>query len=262
MDIVLPAAMNFERLAPFAVHGRRIFGRTPIQPAGECREDWRIALEIGSRLGYPETFFHGDVEAACNSILGMWNISYEDLRARQEQGITIPAAKEPKYRKYESGDMRPDGSPGFPTPSGKIEAFSTDLDRHGYPALPEYAEPMQTSPDYPLILVSGSRVPYITHSKWREDAPWLLELQNEPVLSMHPRDAGEMGIASGDGVRLQTPWGRMEGRAKATIMVPPGVVAVMHGWAGANVNELIPREFDPISGFPPYKEVVCAVTKI
>jgi hypothetical protein len=36
----------------------------------------------------------------------------------------------------------------------------------------------------------------------------------------------------------------------------------MHGWAGANVNELIPRQFDPISGFPPYKEVVCDVVKV
>jgi hypothetical protein len=36
----------------------------------------------------------------------------------------------------------------------------------------------------------------------------------------------------------------------------------MHGWAKANVNELIPREFDPISGFPPYKEVVCEVVKV
>jgi len=25
---------------------------------------------------------------------------------------------------------------------------------------------------------------------------------------------------------------------------------------------LIPREFDPISGFPPYKEVVCEVVKV
>jgi len=38
-------------------------------------------------------------------------------------------------------------------------------------------------------------------------------------------------------------------------------VGVEHGWKDANVNELIPRKFDPISGFPPYKEIICEVVK-
>ena len=65
----------------------------------------------------------------------------------------------------------------------------------------------------------------------------------------------------GDAVILKTAYGQMRVKAKPTVMVPPGVVGIMHGWAGANVNELIPREFDPISGFPPYKEVPCEVVK-
>ncbi len=262
MDMVLPAAMNYERLAPFGVHGRRLFGRTPLTPAGECREDWQIALEIGVRLGYPDVFFNGDVEAACNDILAMWKLTYDDLRKHQEEGILVPSKKELElYRKYETGAMRPDGKTGFDTPTGKIEAVSTVLERHGQPALPEYRAPMQTSPDYPFILISGSRLPYITHSKWREDAPWLLELQREPMLSINPKDAEALDIHRGEIVRLKTRFGEMKVKAKPTIIMPTGVVGVMHGWANANVNELIPRQFDPISGFPPYKEVVCAVAK-
>ena len=158
--------------------------------------------------------------------------------------------------------MRPDGKKGFMTPSGKIEALSTSLQKFGYPALPEYQEPMETTAEFPLILISGSRIPYITHSKWREDAPWLLELRREPLLSIHPDDAQKKEIASGDKILLKTAWGQMKVKAKPTIMVPPGVVPIMHGWAGANVNELIPRQFDPISGFPPYKEVVCDAVKV
>jgi anaerobic selenocysteine-containing dehydrogenase len=261
MDMVLPAAMNYERLAPFAFNGRQIFGRKPIKPAGECKEDWQIALEIGNRLGDSDIFFNGNVEAACNDILAMWNLTYDDLRINHEKGVLVPPKGSEKYRKYETGDMRADGKPGFDTPTGKIEAFSTLLKKHGQPALPEYKEPMQTNPDYPLILLSGGRLPYITHSKWRQDAPWLLELQREPLLSIHPKDAESRGIQQGDSVRLKTPFGEMKVKAKPTIMVPVGVVGVMHGWAGANVNELIPRQFDPISGFPPYKEVVCSVLK-
>ena len=261
VDLVLPAAMNYERLAPFAFFGRQIFGRTPVKPLGECKEDWQIALEIGSRLGYPELFFNGDVEAACNDILGLWKINYDDLRKNQVKGINIPANGPELYKKYETGDMRPDKKPGFMTPSGKIEAVSIALKKYGYPALPEYEEPMETTPAYPLVLVSGSRVPYITHSKWREDSPWLLELQRNPLLTINPKDAAKRNIQRGDDVLLKTPWGRMRAKAKPTIMVPPGVVGIMHGWAKANVNELIPRQFDPISGFPPYKEVVCQVVR-
>ena len=261
VDLVLPAAMNYERLAPFAFFGRQVFGRTPVKPLGECKEDWQIALEIGVRLGHPETFFNGDVEAACNDILGLWNISYEDLRKNQVNGIGIPAKGPALYRKYETGDMRPDKKKGFNTPSGKIEAVSLILEKYGYPGLPEYKEPMETTSEYPLILISGSRVPYITHSKWRGDSPWLLELQRDPLLTINPEDAAKRDIRTGDEVFLKTAYGQMRVKAKPTIMVPPGVVGIMHGWAKANVNELIPRQFDPISGFPPYKEVVCEVVK-
>jgi anaerobic selenocysteine-containing dehydrogenase len=262
VDIVLPAAMNYERLAPFAYFGRKVFGRTPVKPQGECREDWQIALEIGTRLGYPDVFFNGDVEAACNDILGMWKITYEDLRKNQESGVSIPGKGVEQYKKYETGGIRPDGKPGFMTPSGKIEAVSMVLEKYGITALPEFKEPMETTSEYPLILVSGSRVPYITHSKWREDSPWLLELQPDPLLTINPKDAEKRGIHRGDDLSLKTAAGEIRVKAKPTIMVPPGVVGVMHGWAKANVNELIPREFDPISGFPPYKEVVCEVVKV
>jgi anaerobic selenocysteine-containing dehydrogenase len=262
VDLLLPAAMNYERLAPFAFFGRQLFGRTPVKPLGECKEDWQIALEIGMRLGDPDAFFHGDVEAACNDILGQWKITYDDLRRNQAEGITIPPEGPDLYQKYETGGMRPDHQPGFMTPSGKIEAFSLALAKHGYPGLPEYREPMKTTREYPLVLISGSRVPYITHSKWRQDSPWLLELQRGPLLTINPEDAAERRIQGGDEVILKTAWGRIRARAKPTVMVPPGVVGIMHGWAEANVNELIPRQFDPISGFPPYKEVVCEVVKV
>ena len=261
VDLVLPAAMNYERLAPFAFFGRQLFGRTSIKPWGEAKEDWEIALDIGVRLGHPELFYNGSVEAACDDILGLWGLSYEDLRKNQQQGIEIPAKGPELYRKYETGDMRPDKKPGFMTPSGKIEAVSTVLEKYGYPALPEFKEPMKTTPEFPLILISGSRLPYITHSKWRQDAPWLLELQRDPQLTINPEDAPQREISNGDAVILKTPYGQMRVKAKLTVMVPPGVVGIMHGWAGANVNELIPRQFDPISGFPPYKEVVCEVAK-
>lgn len=105
-------------------------------------------------------------------------------------------------------------------------------------------------------------MPFITHSKWREDAPWLLELQREPTVDINPEDAASRGLKLGDAVLIRSAWGEIRVRAKPTIMMPPGVVGMFHGWVGANVNDLVPREFDPISGFPPFKETPCEVTKV
>jgi anaerobic selenocysteine-containing dehydrogenase len=120
---------------------------------------------------------------------------------------------------------------------------------------------MTVTRQYPLILISGSRVPYMTHSKWRQDAPWLFELQRHALMTIHPQDAAKRNIERGDDVILKTPYGKMTVTAKPTILMPMGVVGVEHGWQDANVNELIPRQFDPISGFPPFKEIICEVIK-
>ena len=48
VDMLLPAAMCYERMAPPAIFGRKIFHRDPVvKPMGQCREDWQIILEIG-----------------------------------------------------------------------------------------------------------------------------------------------------------------------------------------------------------------------
>jgi len=175
--------------------------------------------------------------------------------------VTVPPKRPNTYRKYEVGMTRPDGKPGFNTPSGKIEAVSLILKKHGLTALPEYKEGLKISKEYPLMLLSGGRVPYITHSKWRDDAPWLLELQPQPLLDIHPDDAAKRGIKKGDDLILKSEWGQVRVKAKPSVLVRPGIVGLMHGWAKANVNELVPRQFDPVTGYPPYKEVPVQVIK-
>jgi anaerobic selenocysteine-containing dehydrogenase len=89
----------------------------------------------------------------------------------------------------------------------------------------------------------------------------LLELEPHPLLMINPQDAGKRKIKKGDDVVLRSPYGSIRVKAKPTIMVPAGVVGLMHGWSKANVNDLVPRQFDPISGYPPYKDVICEVVK-
>ena len=51
-------------------------------------------------------------------------------------------------------------------------------------------------------------------------------------------------------------------KAEITNMVLPGVVDIFHGWAKANINLLISRDFCPITGYPPFRSSICEVEKI
>jgi len=261
MDMVLPAAMCYERDATVGVYGNRIFMRQKITPQGQAREDWQILLEIGCALGGGEFFFDGSVEKAIDFNLkqGGSDITYQQLKANP-QGLTLPTVQnEPK--KHVSGKIRSDGKPGFNTPTGKIELVSTVLEKHGFNGLPIYKEPTyMPTKEYPLLLNTGSRLPFYTHSKLR-GLPWLNQFMPDPVIRMNKIDAEDRGIQDGDWVRVFNFQGEIKVRAAITNMVMPGVTDIYHGWAVADVNKLTTRNFCPITGFPGFSTGVCEIAK-
>ena len=141
MDIVLPAALNFERYAPFGVHGRKVSVRRPVKPQGEAWEDWKIACTIGAAVCDPETFFHGDPVKACDSILKDWGVTYEKQQGVLPNLQTVEFFPPQTTGKHEKALLRFDGKPGFRTPSGKIELVASLQAKHGFPGLPVYVEP-------------------------------------------------------------------------------------------------------------------------
>lgn len=270
LDMVLPSAMCYERQAPFGnPTGDALFmNEVLVEPQGEAREDWKILLDLGCRLGFEDECFHGDVEAAEEALLETGaDATLQDLRDALPGCFTAP---NPEYRpkKYETGEMRADGQPGFDTPSGKVEFVSAMLVEAGFDGLPVYREPLyspQGSPDlfkqYPLVLTTGNRVPHYVHSKWRQ-IPWLNQFMPDPVVLMSPEDAEARGLAEGDDVRLFNQLGEVRVKAAVTNLEKPGCVEFLHGWEKANSCDLVSRDFDPISGFPPYKDVLCEIEKI
>lgn len=265
MDIVLPAALNFERYAPFGVHGRKVSVRRPVKPQGEAWEDWKIACTIGAAVCDPETFFHGDPVKACDSILKDWGVTYEKQQGVLPNLQTVEFFPPQTTGKHEKALLRFDGKPGFRTPSGKIELVASLQAKHGFPGLPVYVEPPKPTVEYPFKLLNGTRRPYITHSKTRSNQPYLLELEPESTINMHPKDAEKLGIKEGDGVWLVSPYCDHKVRAKVrvTILCQPGLIDAQYGWRGDQETQpLIPRKnWDPISGYPCCNDVCIRVEK-
>lgn len=264
LDIILPAAMNYERHAPFGWYGPNIAVRKPVKPLGEAKEDWRIALELGCIVDKPEHFFDGDPERAVDFILHQYEGG--DLKKFRDALPVIsklPAPK-PQFKKYETGAMRPDGKPGFNTTTGKLEFFSERAAKFGFPGLPVYKPMMPLTKEFDLRFLNGARKPYITHSKTRSDQPYLLEIEDGLTIHMNPKDAAKRGITEGDQVEIRSPFGGpVDAKVKVSIIVPPGLVDAQYGWLGKqNTQTLMNRDNrDPMSGYPSYFENPVSVTK-
>ncbi len=135
---------------------------------------------------------------------------------------------------------------GFPTPSGKLEFFSTTLRDWGWP---EYAIPV-----YPrtaaerremvhitsqvhhadirweegeFILLPTFRLPTLIHTR-QAGAKWLYEISHVNPVWVNPDDAARLGVRTGDLIKVETEIGFFVDRVWVTEAVRPGVVACSH----------------------------------
>jgi anaerobic selenocysteine-containing dehydrogenase len=217
-----------------------------------------------------EQFWHGKLEAS-------WEEMGEGLPAdiRKEAwenpaGVTVysPVIEELVEMGFLDAD-RQWRINGFRTATGKIEFDSVELKAHGYDGLPTYREPAESPlstpellADYPLVLTSGGRQKFFTHSQ-QHNIPAMLAYDPYPRVQIHPDDAAARGIAEGDAVEIRSPRGAVTFRAAVTDIMKLGVVHCFHGWNEANINELTDdTQLDPISGFPPFKSLLCEVRKV
>ncbi|RPI81657.1 MAG: aminotransferase V, partial [Chloroflexi bacterium] len=230
--------------------------------------------ELANRLGYGHLWPQSEEELIRYAFKDT-GVSLEEVYAHPE-GIQVPEP-ELRFHKYETGELRADHQPGFDTPTGKFEVSSEWLRTRGYEPLPVYIEPVEgpiAEPDvsqhFPLILSTGARTQTAFRSQ-HMNIESLVSRQPRPLVHIHPRDAQQRGICSGDRVDVVTRRGKVAFWARVTEDILPGVVEVNMGgggplgpeaWQNANVNELTDfTNREPLSGFPVYKALLCEVSK-
>ncbi len=273
-DIILPAATSFEEDS-YLISGRSVeLRRKVIEPMGESRSDWDIVAAIAGTLGYGQLFPRSSREMLSWAFEGT-GIDLDELEKTGEASLPVSPMR---YRKWESGLLRRDGSPGFETPSGKFEIASSILKENGYDALPLYVPPREgpteapeLARDFPLVFNSGARNKTFFNSQ-HQNIRRLAQQRPNPLAWLNPRDALPRGISSGDSVEVATPRGQVRFEAFVTEDIAPGAVEVdasgggplaPPSWRESNANELTDSENrDPLSGFPVYKALLCEVRKI
>jgi thiosulfate reductase / polysulfide reductase chain A len=279
-DYVLPIATWLERpeLRDFAGYEPRMHAGEvcvpPVMPGQYDRKgDYEVLREIALRMGYEkqwpwktlEDFFDARLKPA-----GYTHREYVE-KVRCEDKVI----KNRAYREV-----------GFGTPTGKVEFYSTILEKLGYDPLPAFREPAETpvsDPDlakkYPLQLITGGRTREYYHSEWRQ-IDSIRKKHPYPLVQIHPETAGLLGIAEGNWVWIETVRGRV--RMKATLFdgIDPGVVHAEHGWWlpelpgeepwlhgvwEVNINVCMnddPAVCNPVTGTWPLKTALCRVYRV
>jgi anaerobic selenocysteine-containing dehydrogenase len=297
-DIVLPGCTSVERSEVRGYPQRYVIATQPaIEPLGESRSDTDIIFGLAHKLGLPYQDYDGAADAGASGapatagapaaelggflpngapdfgdafdaamdwILQPSGLTMAELK-KHPGGMPVPNPIPVAYKKYEKN--------GFPTPSGKMEFVSSITekypDREGIDGLPVYHEPKlspvstpEVAAAYPLVLGTGSRLPMFIHSRLFR-VSWTRSLRRDAMVDLNPADAATYGIGQGDLVELSTPRGSIQVKANVTEVAARGVAHMYHDYPEADVNSLLPGDYlDPISGFPGFKSLLCAVRKV
>jgi predicted molibdopterin-dependent oxidoreductase YjgC len=134
-------------------------------------------------------------------------------------------------------------------------------------------QPPHEEPDeeYPFSYTTGRTV-YHFHTRTKTArAPQLQNAAPDAWVEIHPSDADDLGVGEGDVVRVESPRGRLEARARISGIKEGVVFAPFHyGYFDIGgpdgrpraANELTITEWDPASKQPLYKVGAVRVTKI
>src|SRR5665213_3369963 len=121
-DIVLPAATYYEITSYMRFGALFKIRERLVASQGEARNDFLILAELAQRLGYGDLYPQSE-EEMLRFALQPSGFSLEEARAAGGE-VRVPTVMM-QYKKWQKGLLRPDGQPGFNTPSGKFEIASS-----------------------------------------------------------------------------------------------------------------------------------------
>jgi ferredoxin-nitrate reductase len=294
-DVVLPAATWGEKTGTFTNADRTVhLSGKAVEPPGEAKSDLEIFLDYARRMDFrdkdgqplikwddPESTFEAWKECSRGRPCDYTGLSYDKLRGGS--GVQWPCNDE-----YPDGTERLYADSDFNTETDYCETYGRDLltgaestemeHRALAPAgrafllaaeyQPPHEEPKE---EYPFSYTTGRTI-YHFHTRTKTArAPQLQDAAPEAWVELAPADAESLGLGEGDVVRVESPRGWLEARARISGIKEGVVFAPFHyGYFDSDgpdtrpraANELTITEWDPASKQPLYKVGAVKVTKI
>jgi nitrate reductase NapA len=263
-DLVLPSAAWIEREGIFGNSERRTqhWDRL-VDPPGEAREDaWQL-IEVAKRMGmghlfpWPEDDWHRPMYEEYRRFgLGRGKdlASYDQLRATRGMVWPVVDGKETRYRYSAAHDP-------YVTKERGVHFYKAKGygERAAFWLRPWHPPAESPDADYPFWLCTGRVLEHWHTGSMTRRVRELHQAVPSAYVEINRADAIELGVKSGDRVRLVTRRGSLEipARVDARGTPPRGSVFVPFFDESLLVNELTLDAMDNISKEPDYKK--CAV---
>ncbi len=252
-DVVLPESVYLERyddLHMSAFKETFVGIRQPVidSPADQ-KPNWWIAKKLAEKLGLGNYFPWNHVEEYLDYRLKAGGLSLELLK---KEGI-IKGPKKPIY--IEEGV-----TPEFPTPSGKIEFYSLQLQQAGFDPVPKFKRPEQPQDGFYRLLFG--RAPVHTFSRTQSNRI-LSDMMAENEVWINNDVAEKWGIRNAQYIRLKNQDGVVSNKVKVKVTerIRTDCVFMVHGFGhtskmlrsafgkGASDTNLVTRyNIDPLMG--------------
>jgi anaerobic selenocysteine-containing dehydrogenase len=261
-DVLLPAPTFLEVKDVQGAYGHLFaqISHRAIAPLGEARSNVRLFGELARRMRFDEPCFNdGDDELIdqalqpAGSPIASWfdGITRERLEREGHIPLALPLDAEGTALPFSTADW-------FLTPSGRGEL--TPVPEYVAPAESRGGSAARNGPGkalYTLEFLPRKADNYMNSTFANIPRHRRMEARTAGVLEMHPEDATQRGLATGDAVEVFNARGRIDLRAQVGAMVPQGVVAARLDWnklsglkgeGGPNVNALTSERLTDIGG--------------
>jgi anaerobic selenocysteine-containing dehydrogenase len=264
-DVVLPATTTLEHYDLHKAYGHLYLSlsRPAIAPLGEAKPNTEVFRLLAERMGLDHPALRDDDETMARHAID-WSHPYlrgttfERLEAEGSVRLSVP------------DPFAPFAEGGFPTPSGKCELYSEALAALGHDPLPAYVPPresVRSAPEkaraYPLAFISPPAHHFLNSTFSAQ--PTFVRRESEPMLTIHPADAGPRGIRDGQAVRIFNDRGSFLSTARVSDAARLGVVVGLSIWwskmcpGGRNANAVTSQGLTDMGGGATFYDVLVEV---
>jgi formate dehydrogenase major subunit len=240
--VFLPGSSFLEKDGTFTNAERRISRVRKVIPPKAGLADWEATIALSNALGYPMPYRHPS------------EIMDEIARLTPTfAGVSFARLDELGSVQWPCNEKAPTG-----TPVMHIDRFVRGKGRFMLTDFVPTEE--RTGPRFPLLLTTGrilSQYNVGAQTRRTDNIVWC----DEDVLEIHPFDAENRGVQTGDLVSLQSRSGEISLRAEVTERVQPGVVYTTFHFPQIGTNVVTTEYSDWATNCPEYKVTAVQVRR-
>ncbi|QBB70604.1 formate dehydrogenase subunit alpha [Pseudolysobacter antarcticus] len=241
--VFLPGSSFLEKDGTFTNAERRISLVRKVMDAPGGYADWEITQLLSNALGYPMQYKHAsEVMDEIASLTPTF------------QGVSFARINELGSIQWPCNAEHPEG-----TPVMHVDEFVRGKGRF---LVTEYVPTRErVNGKYPLILTTGrilSQYNVGAQTRRTENNVW----HAEDRLELHPQDAEDRGIKSGDWVGIQSRAGETVLRALVSERMQPGVVYTTFHFPGSGANVITTENSDWATNCPEYKVTAVEIMRV